>query len=131
MRRAEHPVNLAVRFMLEVAAAVGIFRLGLQFADGVVAGLLAVGMVAVGVAAWGLCNVPGDASRSGSAPVPVRGPVRLAIEVTVFAIGAAGWFAAGPRWFAWAYLVITLVHHLASVDRMAWLIRAGDDGEAR
>lgn len=131
MRRAEHPVNLAVRFMLEVAAAVGIFRLGLQIADGTVAGLLAVSMVAVGVTAWGTCNVPGDTSRSGSAPVPVPGPVRLGIEVAVFATGGVGWFIAGPRWFAWTYLVVTLVHHLASVDRLTWLMRVGADGEAR
>lgn len=131
MRHAEHPVNLAVRFMLEVAAAVGIFRLGLQFADGVVAGLLAVSMVAVGAIAWGTCNVPGDASRSGSAPVPVPGPVRLGIEVTVFAMGAVGWFVAGPRWFAWTYLVVALVHHLASVDRLVWLLRVGADGETQ
>jgi hypothetical protein len=131
MRRGEHPVNLAVRFLLEVAAAVGIFRLGLHLADGVVAGLLAVTLMAVGVTAWGTCNVPGDASRSGSAPVPVPGPVRLGIELTVFTSGAAGWFIAGPRWFALTYLVATVVHHLASVDRLTWLMRAGADGVAR
>jgi hypothetical protein len=131
VRRAEHPLNLAIRFLLEVAAVVGIFRLGLHWADGVVAGLLAVSMVAVAVTAWGTCNVPGDGSRSGSAPVPVPGAVRLGIEVAVFATGAAGWFIAGPRWFAWTYLVVTLAHHLASVDRLMWLTRTGADGEAR
>lgn len=131
MRRAEHPVNLAVRFLLEIAAAVGIFRLGLHLADGAVAGLLAAGMVAVGITAWGVCNVPGDASRSGSAPVPVPGPVRLGIEIAVFATGAVGWFFAGPRWLAWTYLVVTVAHHVMSVDRLTWLMRVRADGAIR
>lgn len=131
MRHAEHPLNLAVRFLLEVAAAIGIFRLGLHLADGILAGLLAIGMVAVGIAAWGLCNVPGDASRSGSAPVPVPGLVRLAIEIAVFATGAVGWFLTGPRWFAWTYLLAAAVHHVVSVDRLTWLTRVGADGATR
>lgn len=117
-----NPVNLAVRFLLEIAAVVGLFRLGLWVADGPVAALLALGLSIGAATAWGLFNVPGDRSRSGRAPVQVSGVVRLILELAVLGGGAVGWFLSGPVWFAWAYATVLMAHYLVSWDRVAWLV---------
>lgn len=119
---SQNPVNLAVRFLLEIAGVVGLFRLGLWAAEGPVAALLAL-LFSIGAAtAWGLFNVPGDRSRSERAPVQVSGGVRLLVELLLLGGGALGWFLAGPRWFAWTYTVVLVVHYLLSWDRVGWLL---------
>lgn len=119
---SQNPANLAVRFLLEIAGVVGLFRLGLWMADGPLAALLAIGLSIGAATAWGLFNVPGDRSRSGRAPVQVPGIVRLLLELLVLAGGAAGWFLAGPDWFAWTYVIVLVAHYLLSWDRVGWLV---------
>jgi hypothetical protein len=115
-------LNLAVRFLLEIAGVVGLFRLGLWAADGPLAVLLAL-VFSIGAAtAWGLFNVPGDRSRSGRAPVQVSGAVRLLVESVLLGGGSVGWFLAGPIWFAWTYTVTLVIHYLLSWDRVGWLL---------
>lgn len=119
---SQNPVNLAVRFLLEIAGVVGLFRLGLGIADGALAALLAL-VLSIGAAtAWGLFNVPGDRSRSGRAPVQVSGVVRLLVEFLVLGGGSVGWFLAGPDWFAWTYSIVLVAHYLLSWDRVGWLV---------
>lgn len=119
---SQNPVNLALRFALEIAGVVGLFRLGLWTADGPLAVVLALALSVAAVSAWGLFNVPGDRSRSGRAPVQVPGFVRLLIEFLVLGGAAVGWFLAGPSWFAWTYSVVLVVHYLVSWDRVGWLL---------
>ena len=117
-----HPANLALRFVLELAALAGISGLGFAVGGGVMRWVLGIGMPVVAMAAWGTFNVPGDRSRSGRAPVPVPGWLRLLIEVSVFGLGAAGWFAFAPAWLAWTNFVLVVVHFAFSGDRLAWLL---------
>jgi hypothetical protein len=73
--------------------------------------------------AWGTFAVPGDPSRSGKAPVPVPGIVRLILELAYF--GAATWalFATGLATLGWAYGLAVILHYLASYDRVGWLLQ--------
>ncbi len=119
---SQNPLNLAVRFLLEIAAVVGLFRLGLSVADGPSAVLLALASSLGAASAWGLFNVPGDRSRSGRSPVQVSGAVRLSLELLILGGGGAGWFLSGPNPFAWTYLVVLAVHYLVSWDRVGWLL---------
>ena len=119
---SQNPVNLAVRFLLEIAGVVGLFRLGLWLADGPLAAFLALSLSIGAATAWGLFNVPGDRSRSGRAPVQVPGAVRLLVELLVLGGGAVGWSLAGPSWFAVAYSVVLVLHYLVSWDRVGWLL---------
>ena len=66
------PLNLALRFLLELVAwgAVGLW--GWSVTDGALRYLLAMGLPLLVMALWGIFAVPGDRSRSGRAPVPVR-----------------------------------------------------------
>lgn len=119
---SQNPINLLVRFLLEIAGLVGLFRLGLWLADGAFGILLAVALTAIGVGAWATFNVPGDRSRSGRAPVRVHGGVRLAVELAVLGGGAVGWWLAGPLWLARVYTVVLVLHYALSWDRVVWLL---------
>jgi hypothetical protein len=116
-----HPVNLAVRFVLELAALVALAIGGYAAGTGAMAWILAIGLPGVAALAWGVFNVPGDRSRSGAAPVPVPGIVRLLVELDIF--GAAvilGWFASPA--FAIGLLVAVVIHYALSRDRVKWLL---------
>ena len=123
-----HPLNLGLRFLLEVAAVAGVFRLGLWLADGLAGVGLAVVLSVIALVVWSVFNVPGDRSRSGKAPVRVSGKVRLLTEIVVLGAGAWSWFVTGPRWFAVSFLVGLVLHYTLSWDRLAWLLRVDSDG---
>jgi hypothetical protein len=116
-----NPLNLALRLLLELAAIVGLFRLGLTLGDGAWGLVLAGALSVSAMTAWGVFNVPGDPSRSGRAPVPVPGGVRLLIEIAVLGLGATAWTMSGPSWFAWAFGASLVVHYGLSWDRVGWL----------
>lgn len=118
---AYHPVNLAFRFLLEVGAMILIGVGASTLGSGASGAVLGIGFVSVAALTWGVFNVPGDESRSGKAPVPVRGYVRLAIEVAVFAwaviLGSFAWPVV-----AFAFGAAVTVHYLVSLDRVRWLL---------
>ena len=125
-----HPLNLGLRFILEILALVGIFRLGLSVVDsGLWRWAIAMGLTFIAATAWGTFRVPGDRSAKGNAPVAVPGSVRLLVELGVFGFGAYGHFVAGPTWLAWANLIALVVHFALSYDRIGWLIRVGSSGD--
>ncbi len=89
--------------------------------DGPLRWVLAIGLPLVAAVVWGVFNVPGDQSRSGEAPVPVPGIVRLLVEGAVFASGA---LLLSPV-SATAAMILGLavaIHYLLSVDRIRWLL---------
>jgi hypothetical protein len=109
--------NLALRFCLEVACLLGLAVAGWMVAPAVG---LAGAVVAAGV--WGVFAVPDDPSRSGRAPVPVNGWVRLLVELVVFVGGAAAWLVAGRPLVAAAITVLLLLHHVVALPRLRWLL---------
>lgn len=115
--------NLGLRFVLELMALGGIGVGAWSLTEGVFRPLAAVLIPALAAAAWGLFNVPDDPSRSGKAPIPVPGWVRLGIELTVFAGGWVGWWTAGLTTVASIYLAGVVVHHLFGIPRTRWLVR--------
>jgi hypothetical protein len=116
------PSQLGLRFVLEIASLAGIFRGAATFADGALSWAFGAGAVAVAAALWGTFAVKGDPSRSGKAPVPVPGAVRLLIELLVFGAGAAG-FALRHEWVALAVFGAALVfHHVMTRARLRWLL---------
>ena len=121
---ASHPFNLALRFLLEIAALVAYGYWGwIQGAGGGLRWVLAIGAPLLAAVAWGLFNVPGDPSRSGHAPVPVPGLVRLILEALIFGLAVWALFAVGqPRW-AGMLIGLLLVHYAKSYDRLEWLLR--------
>lgn len=64
-----------------------------------------------------------DPSRSGKAPVPVSGVVRLVLEIVFFAFAAWALFALGAEQAAWVFGGLSLFHYAISYDRILWLIK--------
>jgi hypothetical protein len=75
---AYHPLNLAFRFVLELAALAAMASYGWHLTEHTAPRLVAaIGLPLLAAAMWGVFAVPGDRSRSGKAPVAVPGWVRL------------------------------------------------------
>ena len=118
-----HPLNLAVRFILEIAALGAIGYWGWTQHDGFVRYLLAVGGPILAAIVWATFAVPDDPSRSGKAPVPVPGIIRLVLELALFAFAAWALYDAGNSLLALILAAVVLVHYALSYDRIAWLLR--------
>ena len=81
-----HPINLAVRFLLEMAALISLGVWGWKVGDSWTRYILAIGIPLILAVGWGTFAVPDDPSRSGSAPVPVPGIIRLLLELGFFSV---------------------------------------------
>lgn len=123
MVMTSNPINLPVRFLLELAALAAYGYWGWHVGSGPVHFLLALGLSLRAALLWGLFAVPGDQVRSGKAPVLVPGIARLALEVVIFAGAVLALYAADAHVATFIFGAILLVQHLASYDRIAWLIR--------
>lgn len=118
-----HPVNLILRFLLELGVLAVAGYWGWTVSSGfsrfllfwLVPGLLAV--------LWGTFAVPNDPSRSRRAPIPVPGVVRLILELANFAFGAWALYDLGRPELGLILVVLVIVHYLLSYDRIAWLVR--------
>ena len=122
MRAGSHPANLALRFLLELVALLALGWWGLSLADNWLRFVLAVLFSAVAATIWGTFAVPDDPSRSGEAPVVVRGWIRLGLELIVFGGAVIGLASVGRGSFAAVFLVVVVVHYLLSIDRIGWLL---------
>jgi len=122
MRAGSHPANLALRFLLELVALLALGWWGLSLADSWLRFVLAVLFSLVAATIWGTFAVPDDPSRSGEAPVVVRGWIRLGLELIVFGGTVIGLASVGRGSFAAVFLVVVVVHYLLSIDRISWLL---------
>ena len=119
-----HPINLGLRFVLELCALASVGAFGWLGFQGSLRWVAVIAGPLIFMAAWGVFAVPGDPSRSGSAPVPVPGAVRLALELTLFAAAGAALHQIGQTRWAIALVSVVLAHYAASWDRIMWLLRS-------
>ena len=118
-----HAINLAVRFVLELSAWGAMGYWGWTQGEGPSRFVLAIGLPVIAAAIWGTFAVPKDPSRSGRAPLPVPGIVRLGIELATFGFGALALYDTGNTILSLVFAAIVVVHYLVSYDRVAWLIK--------
>lgn len=118
-----HPINLAIRFVLELSALVAMGLWAWHQGEGILRYLFALIVPVIAATLWGSFAVLNDPSRSGKAPVPVRGSIRLALEVVFFAFATWSFFAAGETRLGWIFGIVALIHYAVSYDRLLWLIR--------
>jgi hypothetical protein len=117
---SNNPLNLALRFVLELVALGGLALLGWTIGEGGWELLPAIGLPVAAAAAWGTFRIPND---PGPAPVAVPGPVRLALEVAVFGGGVAGFAVAGHETIALLIGAVMVGHYALSYDRVVRLVR--------
>src|ERR1051325_728747 len=87
--------NLPLRFLLELAALLGLGMADWSLSAGVWRWILAIALPLVAAVLWGAFAVLVEPGRSGRAPVPVPGAVRLALELIILFGGATGFYLAG------------------------------------
>lgn len=118
-----NPINLAFRFILEIAALIAIGSWGWGQSDGALRYVLAIGLPLVAATLWGTFAVLDDPSRSGKAPVPVPGVVRLLLELAFFGAAAFGLYASDRVALSLIMAGAVIVHYALSYDRIGWLLK--------
>lgn len=118
----QHPINLALRFILELVALFSVGYWGWTEHEGLVRFVLAIGLPLIAAVLWATFRVAGDAS-GGPPIVAVPGILRLLLELALFASATWGLYNAGATRYAWIFATIVLLHYLASYDRVGWLLR--------
>ena len=83
---------------------------------------IAIAIPIVAATLWGTFAVPGDPSRSGSAPVPVPGALRLALEFGFFASATLALYNLRFARLAALFAAAIALHYLLSYDRIRWLL---------
>jgi hypothetical protein len=118
---SDNPVNLLLRFLLELAGLTALGYWGWTQHDGAARWVWAIGAVAAAAAVWGVFRVPGD----GGAPVvAVAGWVRLAIEAAFLTTATAALYASGQRTTAVVFAAVVIGHYLVSYDRVLRFLEA-------
>lgn len=119
-----HPLNLALRFGLELAALYGIGQWAWSMGASTLSKwTLLLLSLAVFMVIWGTFNVPGDPSRSGKAPVPVRGWLRLLLELMLFTLAILALFSTGMNLIGYSLGILLIIHYATSYDRIIWLLK--------
>ena len=118
-----NPINLAIRFLLEMAALIAMGLWGWSQGDPWLRYILAFGIPIAAASVWGMFAVPGDPSRSGSAPVAVPGFFRLIIEISFFTFAVWAVYKLGYSRLWWMLALIISIHYIISYDRVFWLLR--------
>ena len=118
---SKHPLNLAIRFGLEIGAILSFGIWGFRQADDWLRYLLAILLPLLFALLWGVFAVSGDPSRSGKTVVPTPGPIRLILELVLF--GGAAWMLIhlGYAKLGWIFAGLVFLHYASSYDRIAWL----------
>ncbi|MCB9081946.1 MAG: YrdB family protein [Lewinellaceae bacterium] len=113
-----HPLNLALRFGLEITALVALGYWTWHKVDSPWRWVATIGIPLIYAALWGVFRVNND---PGPAPVAVPGMVRLALEVLVFGSALLAWYQAGANRAFWIMLILLIGHYLVSYERVRWL----------
>jgi hypothetical protein len=118
---SNNPINLAIRFILEIAGLVAYGYWGFTVYDGIAEWLFGIGVPLVAAAVWGVFRVPND---GGKPVVQVSGIVRLLIEALFFGGAVVMMNAAGQPDTALILGTIVILHYISSWDRILRLLRS-------
>ncbi|PEB47565.1 hypothetical protein CON65_11175 [Bacillus pseudomycoides] len=117
-----NPLNLLLRFSLELIA---LFAIGFFFwthFHGFAKIILSFSLPIVVMVTWGTFAVPNDPSRNGKAPVAVNGISRLIIECVIFFAGFLALFFSCSKMYSYIFLFFIIIHYTASIQRIRWLV---------
>lgn len=118
-----HPLNLAFRFLLELAALATVGWWGWQAGAGALRWLLAAALPLIAATVWATFNVPEDPSRANKVPVRVPGIVRLALELGLFAFACWALISQGGAQTGWLLTGAVVLHYIISYRRVLWIVR--------
>ena len=116
-------INLGVRFLLKCTSLITLGVWAYVQGEGLLKWVLALAVPILSAVIWGVFAVPDDPSRSGNAPIPVSGLMRLLLELAFFASAVWALTALQPPLFAYLFGIVVLLHYLVAYQRLAWLLR--------
>jgi hypothetical protein len=111
-------IHLLIRFVLEIAMHIGIGIAGWsvwRYPGAILAVLL-------GMVLWGVFGTPGDCVR-GAPVIDTPGPIRLLMELALFAVAGYGFWVGWSRAVSETFLTITVLHYAITWERQWWLMR--------
>lgn len=117
---ADHPLNLLLRFLLEIVALVAIGYWAWTSSPGSLKFTLGIGVPILAAVIWATFRVNGD---PGLAPVAVPGALRLLIELIVLLGGVLALYLVGRNNLAIIFAVLLILHYVMSYDRIEWLLK--------
>lgn len=120
-----HPLNLFLRFLLEMVALLSAGIWGWNQSTGLKQYFLAAIIPIILATIWGVFAVPNDPSRSGKSPIVTPGKIRLIIELLIFAIAAWALNDLKLHKTSLAFIIVIFLHYISSYDRIKWLLNAG------
>jgi len=117
---SKNPINLVLRFVLELGALAAYAAWGWQTGLGGMRFVLGIGVPVLLATCWGTFRVPDDPGR---APVAVPGWLRLGFELAFFSGACLALFQINAQPYATIFTVLFVGHYLASFDRIGWILR--------
>ncbi|MFY0256149.1 YrdB family protein [Chitinophaga sp. 30R24] len=116
-----HPLNLTIRFLLELMMIGVLGAWGWQLgSSSPLRFVLAIAFPLAAAILWGYFRIPNDPKP---APVEVPGIVRLLLEWILFGLTVAGLHQLGyPKAAKWLIIVLIL-HYAVSYDRTSAMLR--------
>jgi hypothetical protein len=120
---SQNPVNMGLRFLLELVLLYALGLWGWRQHTGILRYVLVISLPLAAAILWGLFRVPEDASASGKAPVPVPGWLRLLLELFLFGSAVWAFFNSRAETAGWIFGGLVLLHYVLSYDRIAWMLK--------
>ena len=120
---SKHPLNNAVRFILELGGIITFGIWGYHQSEAGMRILLAVILPLGFAVSWGVFAVRDDPSRSGKTVVQTPGVIRLILELALFATAAWMLINLGYSLSGWIFGGVVVIHYIFSHDRIAWLLK--------
>ena len=114
-----NPVNLAVRFMLEIAMLIALGYWGWHL-SGVGRYVAVAGLPIAAAVLWGMFRIPNDPKP---APVAIPGILRLLLEWGLFGFAAWALYDLGHSTVSIVLSGIVIVHYFVSYDRSWAMLR--------
>jgi hypothetical protein len=121
--KSTHPINLALRFLLELIAIITYGYWGYSLLEAGTRILLAILFPILFAVLWGVFAVRDDPSRSGKTVVQTPGIIRLLLELGLFGVAAWMLLDLDHTLIALIFGVAVVVHYFLSFDRIAWLLK--------
>jgi len=114
--------NDVLRFILELWALVVFGYWGLNQNFGLLNYVFMLILPILAAVAWGTFAVPNDPSRSGGAPVPVPGAIRLLLEFLI--LGSAFWimYSIISIYLGLVFGILVIIHYILAHKRIKWLL---------
>ena len=115
-----NPINLAVRFLLEIAMLIILGYWGWHLSPGWARYAAALGLPVIAATLWGVFRIPNDPKP---APVEVPGIVRLLLEWVLFGSAVLALFSLGYFTLSLVMAITVKLHYIVSYDRTWAMLR--------